>query len=272
MTLFATASDGTRIAYESVGEGAPVLLIHGFAASRVQNWRAPGWYETLNGAGYRVVAMDCRGHGESGKPHEPAAYDHEIMMDDAVAVMREAQIGPAFVMGYSMGGYISIYLLLRHPELVRKLAFGGVGATYLAGQFGSREAIADALLAPDKTKILNPIARRFREFAEQGGKDVEALAACMRGDRKPLSASELSHSTRPVLVVCGENDDLTGPPGPTRRRIRRWTRGDGAAPRSHDDGWRQDLQAGCAAILRGIGRTVLRSTKLSRPALCGPPR
>ena len=52
------------------------------------------------------------------------------------------------------------------------------------------------------------------DFAEQGGKDIVALAACMRADRDVLSASELARSTRPVLVVCGENDDITGPPGP----------------------------------------------------------
>jgi len=214
MTLFATAADGVRLAYDSVGEGAPVILVHGFAASRVQNWRAPGWYDTLLGAGYRVVAMDCRGHGESGKPHDPAAYDHTIMMQDVIAVMRAADASPAYVMGYSMGGYISIHLLLKHPELVKKLAIGGVGATYLEGQFGPRAAIADALLEPDKSKIANPIARRFRDFAEQDGKDIAALAACMRGERHTHSVAELSRSTRPVLIVCGENDDLTGPPGP----------------------------------------------------------
>ena len=214
MTSFATASDGVKLAYECVGEGESVMLVHGFASSRAQNWRATGWYDTLGHAGYRVVAMDCRGHGESGKPLDPAAYDHAIMMEDIATVMRAADAARAFVMGYSMGGYISMHLLLAHPELVKKLVVGGVGATYLEGQFGSRDVIADALLAPDKTKIANPIARRFRDFAEQDGKDITALAACMRANRRVLSASELSRSTRPVLVVCGENDDLTGPPGP----------------------------------------------------------
>jgi pimeloyl-ACP methyl ester carboxylesterase len=214
MAQFATALDDVKLAYDSVGEGASVMLVHGFASSRAQNWRAPGWYGALTSAGYRVVAMDCRGHGESGKPHDPAAYDHTIMMEDIAAVMRAANAAPAFVMGYSMGGYISMHLLLAHPELVRKLVVGGVGATYLKGQFGSRAAIADALLEPDKTKIADPVARRFREFAEQGGKDIAALAACMRANRRALSAAELSRSTRPVLVVCGEKDDLTGPPGP----------------------------------------------------------
>jgi len=214
MTDFTQASDGTRIAYDDVGEGEPVLLIHGFAASRVQNWKETGWYQTLTGAGYRVVAMDCRGHGESDKPHDPAAYDHRIMAEDAVAVLRAAEIEAAFVMGYSMGGYISIHLLMEHPEAIRKVAIGGVGATYLAGAFGPREAVADALLAPDRNSITDPVQRSFRDFAEQKGKDIKALAACMRGNRRLFSAAELARSTRPVLVVCGENDALTGPPGP----------------------------------------------------------
>jgi len=214
MTDFTQASDGVRIAYESVGGGEPVLLIHGFASSRVQNWKETGWYQTLTGAGYRVVAMDCRGHGDSDKPHDPAAYDHRIMAEDALAVLRAAEIETAFAMGYSMGGQLGIHLLMEHPECMRKLAIGGVGATYLAGAFGSRDAIVDGLLAPDKSRIADPVARIFRNFAEQKGKDIVALAACMRGDRKLFSTAELSHSARPVLVVCGEHDAMTGPPGP----------------------------------------------------------
>ena len=71
MTKFAQGNDGVCIAYEIVGEGEPVVLVHGFASDRVQNWRAPGWYQTLNGSGYQVIALDCRGHGESDKPHDP---------------------------------------------------------------------------------------------------------------------------------------------------------------------------------------------------------
>jgi pimeloyl-ACP methyl ester carboxylesterase len=212
MTEFATAADGMRLAYDSVGEGPPVMLVHGFAASRVQNWKEPGWYETLTGAGYRVIAMDCRGHGDSDKPHDPARYSHDVMARDVAIVMRAAGATPAHLMGYSMGGYISIHVLMEQPEIVRRVVIGGVGGTYLKGACGSRESIADALLEPDESRIVNPIAKTFRAFASQPGKDLHALAACMRGDRKMFSAAELSHSTRPVLVVCGENDVLTGPP------------------------------------------------------------
>ncbi len=214
MTEFVKAPDGVRIAYETAGKGAAVVLVHGFAAGRVQNWKEPGWYETLTNAGYRVVAMDCRGHGDSDKPHDPAAYDHAIMAEDVVAVMESANAAPAFLMGYSMGGFISMHVLMDHPDLLRKLVIGGVGAAYFGHFYGSRDAIADAIMAPDKTKISDPLQKSFREFAEQRGKDREALAACMRANRRTFSASELKQSQRPVLVVCGENDTIAGPPGP----------------------------------------------------------
>jgi pimeloyl-ACP methyl ester carboxylesterase len=214
MPEFVKTPDGVRIAYETVGSGDAVVLVHGFAASRVQNWKGPGWYDTLTEAGYRVVAMDCRGHGDSDKPHDPAAYDHAIMAEDVVAVMEAANAAPAFLMGYSMGGFISMHVLMDHPDMLKKLVIGGVGGTYFGRAFGSRDAIADALVAEDKSKIKDPIQKNFREFAEQDGKDRLALAACMRANRRPFAAPELKQSQRPVLVVCGENDNLTGPPGP----------------------------------------------------------
>ena len=196
-----------------MGQGDAVLLVHGFAASRAQNWRETGWYQTLTDGGYRVIAMDCRGHGDSDKPHDSAAYDHAIMAGDVVSILAAADAGPAFLMGYSMGGFIAMQVLIAHPELLRKVVVAGVGAFYLGRGFGSRDAIADALVAPDKSTIADPV-EDVREFAEQRGKDREALAACMRANRHALTAAELGKSQRPVLVVCGENDALTGPPGP----------------------------------------------------------
>jgi len=214
LTQFVLSSDGIRIAYEIVGDGPPILLIHGFAASRLQNWKEPGWYATLKDAGYRVIAMDCRGHGESDKPHDPAAYDHGLMAADATAVIRAAGADRVFLMGYSMGGFISMRLLLEHPELLRKVIIGGVGESYLQDRIEQRLAIADALTEPDKSKLTDPATKAFRVFAEQSGKDLQALAACMRTNRRAYTAAELARSTRPVLVVCGENDALTGRPGP----------------------------------------------------------
>jgi pimeloyl-ACP methyl ester carboxylesterase len=214
LTEFVESKDGVRIAYEIVGEGVPILLIHGFASSRFQNWRDVGWYDTLSKAGYRVIAMDCRGHGESDKPHDPKSYSHDLMKEDAVAVIRAAGVVATHLMGYSMGGYLSMRLLMENPEMLRKVVIAGVGESYLQGQVEQRESIADAMLEPDRNTIIDPTAKAFRIFADQQGKDRLALAACMRAPRRAYTASELARSERPVLVVCGENDTMTGPPGP----------------------------------------------------------
>ncbi|HEY5336946.1 MAG TPA: alpha/beta hydrolase [Rhizomicrobium sp.] len=222
MTHFTTAPDGIRIAYDVVGEGRPVILVHGFASDRKQNWKGALWYDTLTGAGYQVVAMDNRGHGESDKPHDPKFYGHETMANDVLAVTRAAGLSETLLMGYSMGGYISMSLLMTHPQLFSKVVIAGVGASYLdiraaegaVANPGRRAMIADALEAADPSTITDRTAKDFRAFADQSGKDRLALAACMRGSRDVFTKQQLGQSSRPVLVVCGENDALTGPPGP----------------------------------------------------------
>ena len=214
MTAYVTTPDGVRIAYEAAGEGPPILLVHGFASDRVQNWRGPGWYDALTGAGYRVVALDWRGHGESDKLYDPAMYAHDVMARDAIAVMDAVGIETCVVMGYSMGGYLGMRLLMEHSARVSKLIIGGVGETYFGPAQFARDEIVRALEVPDKVAITDPVGRAFRAFAEQGGKDLKALAACMRADRKIFMAAQLAYASQPVLVVCGEADELTGSPGP----------------------------------------------------------
>ncbi|HEY2445574.1 MAG TPA: alpha/beta hydrolase [Rhizomicrobium sp.] len=214
MMFSVKSRDGLNIAYETVGQGEPVLLIHGFASSRAQNWKAIGWYEVLTGAGRKVIALDCRGHGQSDKPDDPAFYDYRKMADDALSVLEAEGEESVDLIGYSMGGHLGLIVMMEHPGRLRRLVVGGVGETYLHGGFRSRFAIADALLEPDSARITDPVQKTFRAFADQPGKDRVALAACMRGERKVYSAAELSRSTRPALVVCGENDTISGPAAP----------------------------------------------------------
>ena len=211
MTEFATAPDGVRIAYERAGRGDPVVLVHGFGASRMQNWRAPGWFDTLNGAGYCVVALDCRGHGESDKPHDAAAYGDK-MVDDIATVMEAAGLGNADIMGYSMGGMLTMGLLMRRPDLACRAIVAGVGETYFRDAPVRRLEIADALVAPDPDTITDPVNKQFRQFASQTGKDLAALAACMRAERTVYTPEQLERWQGPLLVVCGEHDNLTGTP------------------------------------------------------------
>src|SRR5262245_48149736 len=81
--------DGLKLAFVDEGnpEGAPVLLIHGFASTAIANWVNPGWLKTLGEAGYRVIAIDNRGHGASDKSYDAEAYRPWVMAEDAVALL-----------------------------------------------------------------------------------------------------------------------------------------------------------------------------------------
>lgn len=209
----AFSSDGVEIAYidETTSDpGAPVvLLIHGFASSLRINWVDTGWVGTLKDAGYRVVALDNRGHGRSAKLYEPAVYAPHLMAEDARCLLDHLGVERAHLMGYSMGARISAFLALAHPRRVRSLVFGGLGVNMVRGMAGTGP-IAHALEAESIDKVRNPTARTFRAFAEQSGSDLKALAACIRSSRDPISAEDVGRLACPVLVVVGETDVIGG--------------------------------------------------------------
>jgi pimeloyl-ACP methyl ester carboxylesterase len=202
-------SDGVEIAFLDAGEGFPTLLIHGFASNARVNWVSTSWARDLLAAGRRVIAFDNRGHGESGKPHDPAAYPAPLMAEDARRLLDHLGIGQADVIGYSMGARIAAFLVLHHPGRVRKVVFGGLGDAMVKG-LGSPEPIAAALRAPSLDAVIDARARAFRLFADQTGSDREALAACISAARQVLTPEELARIAAPVLVVVGSEDELAG--------------------------------------------------------------
>ena len=100
-------SRGVRIHYVDKGRGTPVVLIHGLTGSYARHWETPGAIEALEKAGFRVIAIDCRGHGQSGKPRNPSEYGLE-MVEDVVRLLDHLRIEQAHVVGYSMGGAIRV--------------------------------------------------------------------------------------------------------------------------------------------------------------------
>jgi pimeloyl-ACP methyl ester carboxylesterase len=211
MTEFAMAKDGVRLAYETIGEGMPIVLAHGFASDRKQNWKNAGWFEALTGAGVRVVALDFRGHGESDRPHEDRSYG-DTMLGDVISVMDAAKIERADLMGYSMGAILSVGLLMTKPQRFRRAVLAGIGEKYFDERIARRRGIANALRAVDPGTITDPTQKAFRAFAAQGGKDMAALAACMSADRTMYTREQLKTCETPVLVVAGEKDDQAGSP------------------------------------------------------------
>lgn len=206
-------SDGLNLAYQSFGEGRPVLCIHGFASSGKVNWIDTGWVETLTGAGYRAIVLDNRGHGESDKPYDTEVYYPQAMARDAVALLDHLGIDKAAVLGYSMGARISAFMAFEHEERVACAIFGGMGMNLINGLTDGNDIIS-GLLAPSLDGLTHPTARQFRIFADHTGADREALAACMETSRAPMARADVRRINVPVLVAVGEADEMAGPPGP----------------------------------------------------------
>ncbi len=207
--------DGFEIAFldrqPASGLGDPVLMIHGFSSSHYVNWVAPGWFKTLNDAGYRTIALDNRGHGQSTKAYEEADYAPAKMASDAAALLDHLGIERAHVMGYSMGARISAFMALSDPDKVATLVLGGLGIGMVDG-VGDWDPIAEALLAPDAASITHPRGKMFRAFADQTRSDKQALAACIIGSRTLLSEGEVARICQPTLVAVGTADDIAGSP------------------------------------------------------------
>lgn len=209
------SSDGVNLAFIDLAptndapRGESIILVHGFASSHMVNWVNTQWTKTLTHAGYRVVALDNRGHGQSDKPHEPEAYSSHIMAEDVRRLMDHLEIARADVMGYSMGARISAHLALAHPQRLRSLLLGGLGIHLVEG-VGLPLGIADAMEAPSLDVLSDPMQRMFRAFADANKSDLKALAACIRGSRQTLTPDEVGRIAMPALVSVGTKDDVAG--------------------------------------------------------------
>lgn len=106
---------------DSGGDGPPVMLLHGWVASADLNWA--GAYDALATAGYRVLAIDHRGHGRGLRPLVP--FRLTDCAGDAAAVLRMLDLAPAIVVGYSMGGAIAQLMARDHADMVSGLVLSG---------------------------------------------------------------------------------------------------------------------------------------------------
>lgn len=209
--------DGVTIHVVELGEvhegDRPIVLQHGFAADTELNWVVPGVAAKIAaGTHRRVLGIDARGHGSSGKPHEPKAYEDDAMAKDVSAVLDALGATGFDYVGYSMGGFIGYGLAQRDPR-IRSLVLGGVGEHVLTGGPRARGAIADAMAAADASDVEDPTGKAFRAFAESTGADLEALAAMQQATRFH-GDGDPTRITVPTLVIAGENDDLVGAPQP----------------------------------------------------------
>ncbi len=118
-------SAGVKIAYFVTGTGDPVVLIHGMNSNATINWLTPGTVKALSDK-HQVIALDLRGHGKSGKPAEESAYGIQLV-EDVVRLLDHLHIRKAHIVGYSMGGIITMKFLVEHPDRALSGTLGGMG-------------------------------------------------------------------------------------------------------------------------------------------------
>jgi pimeloyl-ACP methyl ester carboxylesterase len=214
----ATATlNGVTIAYDDIAPaGAPqrtILLLHGFASNRNEGWRRTGWYGAFERRGFRTIALDQRGHGESVKSHDPADYGRAKLSADALALLDHLGVGRCEVLGYSMGTRTAMQMAIDAPDRIGHLMLGGVGSKLFdPPRPGYEEAMAKAMAAEDPAAIENAFLKSFRQFADEQGEDRQALAAFSAAKNPSLDREALSRLPMPVLVVAGAGDDSAGDP------------------------------------------------------------
>lgn len=208
------APDGVRIHYLMKGSGPPLVLLHGFALSAGLNWVGPGALDSLATA-FTVIVPDLRGHGASGKPHDPAAYGARFV-EDVVRLLDHLQVPKAHVAGYSMGGAITLKLATSYPDRVRSAVLGGAGwsapdsappafllewVAKLDRAATERTSVALALQRPEWP----PLPQEVRIALDRN--DAAALVAVLRGGAGlAVTEADVRALKVPVLAVLGELD------------------------------------------------------------------
>ncbi len=201
-------SKGVTIRYRVVGNGPPLVLVHGWTASGRTNWEIPGWFDALK-PHYRLIVPDLRGHGRSEKPHRKSAYSLPLLAADVLAVMDHAGVENAGLMGYSMGGMTALELLTHHNERFSAAVIGGMGAAFpIDRRVNCQEEETNE--PPELKRSLWRVVKTWAAFVRHY--DAIAQNAVWRGvfrGRPPVrDLTLLSKVQQPVLIVVGTRDPL----------------------------------------------------------------
>ncbi|MGE5741140.1 MAG: alpha/beta fold hydrolase, partial [Candidatus Aminicenantes bacterium RBG_16_66_30] len=217
-------SNGVKIRYVTEGEGVPVVLIHGWMADSSMWGRDRSGntkLDTAGASGFRLIALDCRGHGQSDKPHDPKMYGPE-MAADVVRLLDHLKIRKAYLVGYSSGAFIAGKVAATHPERVLGVVYAGQ-APLVAGtkapQSSEVEVFAKAVdegrdlgsyiiavTPPGRPKPTEGLANGIAKIMF-AGKDVKALAAAGRSFPKlEVTRRQLRRCKAPILFIHGGNE------------------------------------------------------------------
>lgn len=194
--------DGVRLAYQVIGEGRPLILMHGYTG-RGAHWVDSGIAARLAGRGRRVIMPDMRGHGQSARPHDAASYPPDVLADDGLALIDQLGLTDYDLGGYSLGGRTVVRLLARGAT-PRRAVVGGQGLDAILHTVG-RGGLYRKVLNGFGTFEPGSPEQQMEDWVRAGGGDPAALLLIL-DTFVNTTDEELATIKTPVLVLTGAQD------------------------------------------------------------------
>jgi pimeloyl-ACP methyl ester carboxylesterase len=201
------ARDGTRLVWRETGTGRSLVLLHGLFSNAHSNWIKYGHAALLAQAGFRVIMPDLRAHGDSGAPHDAAAYPANILATDAVDLISHLGLSDYDLGGFSLGARTCVQAVIAGLR-PRRLTLGGMGLAGLTGGARRRDFFVGVIDRFDTVQRGDPEWMAV-QFLKTMGTDRVA-ARHLLGTFTDTDQAALANVTMQTLVVCGADDNDNG--------------------------------------------------------------
>jgi len=201
------ASDGVELAYHELGEGRPVILLHGLFSDANMNWIKFGTADGIAREGFRVIMPDHRAHGLSGKPHGAEFYPKGILARDVRELVSSLGLADFDLGGFSLGARTTVEAVGEGMR-PRRAILGGAGLEGLRNWKRRKDFFLEAIAMFDTVQRGDPHWLSIQFMKSQ---KVDRVAAVQLLDSfEDAFMDWLQAFTMPTLVVCGDQDDDNG--------------------------------------------------------------
>jgi pimeloyl-ACP methyl ester carboxylesterase len=199
--------DGRPLALTRVGQGRPLVLLHGLFSTAEVNWVKYGTAARLAQAGFACLMPDLRAHGHSAAPHDAAAYPADVLARDAEALIAHLALDDFDLVGFSLGSRTAARAVIRGMR-PRRLVLAGMGLEGLAGWAGRQDFFRDVI---DRFGTIRPgdPAYMAQQFLKTSAVDRVAVRQLL-GTMEDTAPAALAAITMPTLVLCGDKDNDNG--------------------------------------------------------------
>jgi pimeloyl-ACP methyl ester carboxylesterase len=201
------ASDGIELAYHEMGQGRPVVLLHGLFSDAVTNWIKFGTAEKIASKGFRVIMPDLRAHGLSGRPHGAEHYPRGILARDVRELVEHLGLTDFDLGGFSLGARTTVEAV-GEGLAPRRAMLGGAGLEGLRNWKRRKDFFLEAIELFDHVQRGDPHWLSIQFMKSQ---KVDRVASALLLEIFEDAFIEwLQALTMPTLVVCGDQDNDNG--------------------------------------------------------------